>query len=300
MSAGSLPVQAEPIADLDDDSGVEFDDRYTAQDRDQHHYLYYPTRHRNRQLFPVDERERDHQSRQFVSYLDLFQGRLCSPLARTARTVLDVKTGAGCWAIQFADEHPSSAVYGIDEVRMQDDWVPVNCEFILQDLHEPCWYYPYGEVDVIHIGPLWGDSELLACLLDGAYRCCAPDGVVEIWDSTVCFQDPTGEGCLHRLYREMEEAYISNGRSLDLPLLYASELKSRGFVNVVEDVYHLPLNLEVPGPEKWVVKSWADGLEAYCKELLVELRGKSSLEVLLFCAAARQDLRQGVDGWLQM
>ncbi|KAI3059180.1 hypothetical protein CBS147353_10591 [Aspergillus niger] len=163
-------------------------------------------------------------------------------------------------------------------------WVPSNCEFCIDDLDQQDWYYPFKDSDFIH----------------GAYRCCSPNGMLEIWDSHVHFQDPHGETGLHRLYNDMDKAFKLDGRSLDLPLQYLSELESHGFTDVAEHVYRIPLNTEQPMTQRSVVVSWADGFEAYSMDLLVMHLGKRHLEVFLICAAARQALRKGVEGWLEM
>ncbi|GLA10309.1 hypothetical protein AnigIFM60653_002621 [Aspergillus niger] len=130
--------------------------------------------------------------------------------------------------------------------------------------------------------------------------CCSPNGMLKIWDSNVHFQDPQGETGLHRLYNEMNKAFRVDGRSLDLPLQYLSEMESHGFTNVAEHVYRIPLNTVQPMTQQSVVVSWADGFEAYSMDLLVKHLGKRHLEVFLICAAARQALRKGVEGWLEI
>ncbi|KAL7649252.1 hypothetical protein ACMYSQ_012363 [Aspergillus niger] len=117
--------------------------------------------------------------------------------------------------------------------------IPPNCEFCIDDLGQPDWYYPFRDSESIHVGGLGGDRQLLTCILQGAYRCCSPNGMLEIWDSNVHFQDPYGETGLHRLYNDMNKDFIMDGRSLDLPLQYLSEMESHGFTNVAEHVYRI-------------------------------------------------------------
>ncbi|KAI2927441.1 hypothetical protein CBS147321_11213 [Aspergillus niger] len=179
-------------------------------------------------------------------------------------------------------------------------WIPPNCEFCIDDLDQPDWYYPFRNSEFIHVGGLGGDRQLLTCILYGAYRCCSPNGMLEIWDSNVHFQDPYGETGLHRLYNDMNKAFRMDGRSLDLPLQYLSEMERHGFTNVAEHVYRIPLNTAQPMTQQSVVVSWADGFEAYSMDLLVKHLGKRHLEVFLICAAARQALRKGVEGWLEI
>ncbi|KAB8212693.1 hypothetical protein BDV33DRAFT_211008 [Aspergillus novoparasiticus] len=162
---------------LDDgyDSGVEFDDDLfiplESPDEGYHNNgRLYPASQRSRHPFPIDEREKERQHRQFLSYCELFDGKLCLASIKRPQTVFDVRTGTGSWAMQFADEYPSSTVYGIDAVYMQEEWTPINCEFLIDDLTQRDWYDGLPRPELIHIGGLCGDRQVLTCLLDGAYR----------------------------------------------------------------------------------------------------------------------------------
>ncbi|THC94512.1 hypothetical protein EYZ11_005994 [Aspergillus tanneri] len=227
--------------------------------------------------------------------------RLSPTPANPPRAVLDLRTGVGHWAIEFADRNPHSHVYGIDLVHMQEEWVPVNCQFLIDDLTKQDWHTPFHNIDIIHIGALGGDRQLLTCIMDGAYRCCAPGGVVEIWDTTIWLQESSEETGLHHFYHDMHDAYRRSGRFLDLPLLYSAEFGRHGFINVVDHVYNIPLDPKYPNPlARAIVKNWADGFESYSLELFDKELQKRCLDSLLDCATARQALRKGVKGFLQV
>lgn len=40
--------------------------------------------------------------------------------------VLDIGTGTGAWAIDFADENPHAEVFGTDISPIQSPWLPPN------------------------------------------------------------------------------------------------------------------------------------------------------------------------------
>ena len=49
------------------------------------------------------------------------------------RRVLDVGTGPGEWAIDIADQFPLASVVGIDLSPIQNNMVPPNVRFYVQD-----------------------------------------------------------------------------------------------------------------------------------------------------------------------
>ncbi|RSL85348.1 hypothetical protein CDV31_016573 [Fusarium ambrosium] len=58
---------------------------------------------------------------------ELFDGELCqAPVMNEAQKVLDVGTGTGIWAIDFAESNPQAKVYGSDISLIQPEWVPFN------------------------------------------------------------------------------------------------------------------------------------------------------------------------------
>ncbi|RDH26351.1 hypothetical protein BDQ94DRAFT_178234 [Aspergillus welwitschiae] len=167
----------------------------------------------------------------------------------------------------------TAKVFAIDTIYMQEEWVPRNCEFCIDDLDQPDWYYPFRDSDFIHVGGLGGDRQLLTCILQGAYRYGLTPRIAHA---------NTVSGAAHRM------ACWKYGTA------------THGFTDVAEHVYRIPLNTERPMTQKSVVVGWADGFEAYSMDLLVKHLGKRHLEVFLICAAARQALRKGVEGWLEM
>ncbi|KAH8928440.1 S-adenosyl-L-methionine-dependent methyltransferase [Atractiella rhizophila] len=49
------------------------------------------------------------------------------------RTILDLGTGSGVWAIQMGDEFPNSTVIGVDLAPVQPERVPPNVTFVCED-----------------------------------------------------------------------------------------------------------------------------------------------------------------------
>ncbi|KAH7124684.1 S-adenosyl-L-methionine-dependent methyltransferase [Dactylonectria macrodidyma] len=62
--------------------------------------------------------------------------------------VLDLGTGTGIWAIDFADGHPETEVIGVDLSPTQPEFVPPNLKFEIDDIDED-WTYSQP-FDYIH------------------------------------------------------------------------------------------------------------------------------------------------------
>lgn len=89
-------------------------------------------------------------------YTLTFEGKLyLAPISPNVSNVLDIGTGTGIWAMDFADEHPSAVVLGTDLSPIQPTWVPPNLKFEVDDC-EAEWTYPDNYFDYIHIRTLTG------------------------------------------------------------------------------------------------------------------------------------------------
>ncbi|KAK1676403.1 S-adenosyl-L-methionine-dependent methyltransferase, partial [Colletotrichum godetiae] len=108
-----------------------------------------------------------------------FDDRLfLAPLNRSPQKVLDVGTGTGIWAIDFADEFPSAEVIGVDISPIQPPWVPTNCKFYFDDVEQP-WTFAQ-EFDFIHIRHLEASIENWPVLYKQAFDHLIPGGFIEI------------------------------------------------------------------------------------------------------------------------
>lgn len=83
-------------------------------------------------ILPNDELEQDRLDLRHHVFRLMLDGELFrAPISNAPGRVLDVGTGTGIWAMDFADEYPSAVVIGIDLSPIQPSWVPTNCKFLV-------------------------------------------------------------------------------------------------------------------------------------------------------------------------
>ncbi|KAK5657989.1 hypothetical protein OQA88_2543, partial [Cercophora sp. LCS_1] len=95
--------------------------------------------------------------------------------------VLDIGTGTGIWAIDFAEEFPDCQVIGTDVSPIQPSWVPPNVKFEIEDATQP-WTYPANSFDYVHIRWLIGSVPSWEALFAEAFRVLKPGGYLETWE----------------------------------------------------------------------------------------------------------------------
>lgn len=126
---------------------------------------------------PNDDEENDRLDFTHQAWNLTFSGALVTfpnPEKKVFYRVLDIGTGTGIWAMDFADEHPESQVIGVDLSPIQPQVVPPNLQFQVDDVEEP-WIYSQ-KFDLIHARSMIGSLADWPKLLAQAYENLAPGG----------------------------------------------------------------------------------------------------------------------------
>jgi SAM-dependent methyltransferase len=90
---------------------------------------------------PNDDAEINRLDLQHFIWKIFLNGRLnIAPIPKDLHRALDVGTGTGKWAIEFADDHPSCQIIGTDLSPIQPSVVPNNCTFVTDNIEEP-WVF---------------------------------------------------------------------------------------------------------------------------------------------------------------
>lgn len=158
--------------------------------------------------------------------------------------VLDIGTGTGLWAIDFADTHPSSHVVGNDLSPIQPGYAPPNLEFVVDDIEDE-WTYRSKPFDFIHARYLAGAIRNWPRLVSQAYACTKPGGWVEFQDYDMRnFTQDNSIGPGNKVAQLMDlliEACDKMGRTANPGIHLREWIEQAGFENVKEEVFNIPL-----------------------------------------------------------
>ena len=189
---------------------------------------------------PNDEAEQDRLDLYHHIFLLILDGRLyCAPINDKPKRCLDVCTGTGIWAIDFADEFPDAEVIGTDLSPIQPSWVPPLCKFLIDDV-ESDWMYDEA-FDFIHGRGRGGAIQNWPRYYEQVYRHLKPLGWIEQQEYETWHQsdDETMHDCPN--VKQWQEVLIETAEKSGKKLRIAKEQKQHminaGFVNVSEEVY---------------------------------------------------------------
>ena len=128
---------------------------------------------------PNDEREMDRLNLQHHLCKLTLGGELHrAPLRPDIQHALDIGTGTGIWAIDFAEQYLACQVTGTDLSPIQPTAVPTNCQFYVEDF-ENDWGWGEQKFDYVHTRMLVAAAKDWPKLFRQAYHALKPGGWVE-------------------------------------------------------------------------------------------------------------------------
>ena len=199
-------------------------------------------------VMPNDEREQERLDLQHHLFLLSFENKLyLSPAGRDGRpplrNVLDIGTGTGIWAVDFADENPAASVVGVDLSPIQSPFVPPNLTFQVDDVEEE-WTWSV-KFDFIYSRMMTAGLADWPKFFERAYEGLTPGGWIELADICPLTSDDgtlTEDLAVSKWVNHLMEGCKAIGRPFDGAVKYKEQLEAQGFVNVETVVYKWPQN----------------------------------------------------------
>ncbi|WPJ66363.1 hypothetical protein SMAC4_14033 [Sordaria macrospora] len=171
-----------------------------------------------------------------------------APLPEKIENAIDLGTGTGLWAIDFADKFPNCTVMGTDISPIQPGWVPPNIRFEIDDYNKE-WTYKSGFFDYVHLRWLTCTVKDWPAFYREAYRVCKPGGYIEHMDfgGVIECDDGSLDGAVRAMH-QWGPMWHAAGRKIGYEVDMLSNnfiengMKEAGFVNTVVKDYKVPLS----------------------------------------------------------
>ncbi|KAF4472468.1 hypothetical protein FALBO_629 [Fusarium albosuccineum] len=216
-----------------------------------------------------------------------------------AKRVLDVGTGTGIWAIDFADEHTGAQVVGVDLSPIQPSFVPPNVEFFIDDIEEP-WSFS-EPFDYVHSRMMTFSIKSWPEYAKKIYENLNPGGYVELLEIDLFAKSDDNtlneSHNLSNLIKLLDEASTKIGRAFQDNKKNKEILRDAGFVDIVETVFKWPTNAWPLEKKYKELGNWNNinmddfkGLEALSIAALTRVLGWSQEEVTVLLASVRKDI----------
>ncbi|OCK73237.1 methyltransferase family protein [Lepidopterella palustris CBS 459.81] len=221
-----------------------------------------------------------------------------APIGSNPQKVLDVGTGTGIWAIDFADQFPSAEVIGTDLSPIQPTFVPPNLRFELDDAQLD-WTYPHNAFDYIHIRCLMGSIDDWPKLYGQAFKALKPGGWIEDLEFSIQFKSDDGSIGSDHVMAKWSRIFLEAGEKMGKTFRIADRAKeyitAEGFINVVEKKYKIPIGNWSTEPKFKTIGSFnllycVQGLEGFALFILSKIMGWEYAEIQVFLAEMRSAL----------
>ncbi|KAK0609946.1 S-adenosyl-L-methionine-dependent methyltransferase [Bombardia bombarda] len=313
--AGILPAEywiQQGLEESHNDNDSTFEDTVSSTASLSESILQYRTLHGrtyhsdkvtdNQYWTPNDEKQKESMDIIHHMIMLVLDGRLFrAPLRDDIQKVIDVGTGTGMWAIDFADQFPTADVTGTDISPIQPSWVPPNLRFEIDDATKE-WTYPANTFDFIHSRYMFGSIGDWAGFYREAYRCCKPGGWVESFEPSAVMESDDGSLYERSPMDQWGKVFVEAGRKLGRPFdvpqqdLQRKGMEEAGFVNVDIWDFKCPLS-GWPKDRKlneigmYSQLAIEQDIEGYVLFMWGQVMGWSSEQIGVYIAHFRRQLR---------
>jgi SAM-dependent methyltransferase len=250
-------------------------------------------------LMPNDEEEQDRMDLLHHIFLLILGGELfVSPINRkNLQRVLDLGTGTGIWAIDFADQFQSAEVVGIDLSPIQPQWTAPNCIFEIDDF-EAEWSYS-RPFDFIHGRELVGCVNNYDRLFRQAFKNLKSGGYFELQSFKIQLYSDDGSLDKAKYTLQWVDLLQEASRKFGKSMLDMDNWKERmiktGFTGVGCRIEKIPLGPWPKDKKKKEIGAYmqAEQLQAipsYTYRLFSQILGWTKQEIDILMAGLRNEL----------
>ncbi|KAK8016794.1 S-adenosyl-L-methionine-dependent methyltransferase, partial [Apiospora rasikravindrae] len=244
-----------------------------------------------RYLLPNDAAEQDRLDFQHAMVTLLLDGKLVlAPLVQVPRRVIDVATGTGIWALEFARSNPTSQVIGTDLSKIQPNPDVPNCLFEKVDCEDP-WLYT-EKFDYIHMRFL---TTGIRDPRGSSARRTRTSSRGDCHMQYVSVDPDSQDSALERFSDHIARGAAVRGYDLRKAQYYKQWLIDAGFTEVQEIFYKIPCSQWPTDPKahrigEYQQRNGLDGLRG-SSYLMLRNAGLSPEEVETLISDAKHELR---------
>ncbi|KAF4850564.1 Secondary metabolism regulator LAE1 [Colletotrichum siamense] len=256
---------------------------------------YHSYRH-GRYPLPNDEEEKSREDMKHAMMLELTDGKLFySPIGDNPHKVIDIGTGTGIWAIEFADQFPTADVLGIDLSPIQPTWIPPNVKFLVDDAEDD--WLNGDDFDFVHLRTMASVLKNLDKVIGQAYSHLKPGGWIEFQELHIYPQCDDGtmkeDDKLKEFYDIVLQSFLCFGANFHKARDLRPHLEGAGFKDIRREVKKVPIGtwakdeiLRLCG--LYLKHAIRDVLPAFKKPF--EANGLSPVETEVWTAIARKEI----------
>lgn len=223
-----------------------------------------------------------------------------SPISDDVKSAIDIGTGTGTWAIDFADRYPDCQVTGTDVSPIQPTWVPPNLSFAIEDFNQS-WTFAPESLDFVHTRYLIGSVPDWNHLFKEAYKTLKPGGWLESLEGSSKLE--SDDDTLGPAQDQWGYFFVEGGKKIGNSFtvldddLQRKAMEAAGFVDIRERNYKCPLGRwpkdpmykEIGHVGQIAIGNDAEGFVLFMATLL----GWSKEEVTVYVAKFRNELYSG-------
>ncbi|KAF5007053.1 hypothetical protein FDECE_6598 [Fusarium decemcellulare] len=226
-----------------------------------------------------------------------------APISKDIQNALDIGTGTGIWAIDFADAFPKTQVIGTDVSPIQPSWVPSNLRFEIDDCTQE-WTYAPNSQDYIHIRWLVGSIVDWSKLFKEAYKCLKPGGYLESHEALSRMDCDDGSIHERSAMHQWGKFFVEGGKKIGRSFTIVEDgvqrkaMEEAGFVNLEERDFKVPIGGWPKDPKlkeigKYAQATLEQDIEGYVLFMANTVEGWTKEEVEVYISLLRRELRSG-------